>query len=104
MQASAVTGSDRFLFIVLRCELTGRDGRASRNRVRRWWFGVRAGECVQDLLLDGRHSGLRGNGEFGTGESGTADFRRDTQGAGDLRESHFTELFIAEGFEETLSG
>ena len=59
---------------------------------------------AEELLLDGRQFEVRGGGQLGTGESLPADGGGNFQGAGDLGEVHFTEVFLAKGIEETLGG
>ncbi len=92
-----------------------RDGRGVRECwssgvVERWidggraFYPVDAFHRIEELMLDRGERWLGSGGQFRAGEGETANGRGDFQGAGDLGQSHPAQVFLAEGFEEALSG
>ena len=67
-------------------------------------LAVKTFDGIEELLLDRGEFRFGGFGGRNPGEGLTADGRGNLQGAGDLGQSHLVQLFVAEGFEKTLSG
>jgi hypothetical protein len=53
-------------------------------------------------MLHWGHDGIGRLGEFCAGEGGAADFGGDAESPGDLSQSHFLKIFLAEVFQEAL--